>query len=146
MECLELEQLCTFTVDSLLFGIDVNDVQEVIRYQEMTRVPHSAMEVRGLINLRGQIVAAIDMRRRLEFPEAEASALQVNVVVKSSEGPVSLLVDAVEDVVEVNSTVLEHCPPTIDRRTRELISGVLKLPEELLLVLDTEKTVAVGRA
>ena len=63
------KQFSTFVVDRLLFGVEVEKVQEVIRYQEMTRVPLAPPVVKGLINLRGQIVTAIDLRRRLELSE-----------------------------------------------------------------------------
>ena len=65
------EQYCSFTLDGLLFGVVVEKVQEVLRYQEMTRVPLAPPVVCGLINLRGQIVPAIDLRRRLELPVEE---------------------------------------------------------------------------
>ena len=64
------QQVCTFYLDGLLFGVEVHGVQEVIRYLEMTRVPRAPAVVEGLINLRGQIVTAIDMRRRLELQPA----------------------------------------------------------------------------
>src|SRR3954464_4816791 len=94
-------QYCTFYLDGHYFGLDVLKVQEIIRYQEMTRVPLAPPVVRGLINLRGQIVTAIDLRRRLELAERPADHLPVNVVVHTEDGAVSLLVDEIGDVLEV---------------------------------------------
>ena len=85
----EAHQYCTFFVAGHYFGLDVLKVQEVIRYQAMTRVPLAPPVVRGLINLRGQIVTAIDLRRRLELDERPADQLPVNVVVQTDDGAVS---------------------------------------------------------
>ena len=76
-------QFCTFTLDGLFFGVEVVHVQEVIRYQEMTRIPLAPTFVKGLINLRGQIVTAIDLRRRLNLPDRDQEQLPMNVVVQA---------------------------------------------------------------
>src|SRR5438445_13850572 len=96
-------QLCTFYLDGLRFGVDVQKVQEVVPYQEMTRVPLAPPTVRGLLNLRGQIVTGIDLRRRLELPERGAGALPLNVVLRGEDSPVSFLVDDVGEVIEVDA-------------------------------------------
>jgi purine-binding chemotaxis protein CheW len=132
-------QFSTFYVDGLLFGLEVNKVQEVIRYQEMTRVPLAAATVAGLINLRGQIVTAIDLRRRLEFDDRASDRLPINVVVRTGDEPVSLLVDEIGDVLEVEDETFERPPETLQGSARELIRGAYKLKERLLLVLEAEK-------
>src|ERR1700677_3323739 len=134
-------QYCTFFVAGLSFDLDVLKVQEIIRYQEMTRVPLAHPVVRGLINLRGQIVTAIDLRRRLELKDRLADQLPVNVVVHTDDGAVSLLVDEIGDVLEVPETSFERPPETLKGPARELIRGAYKLPNHLLLILDTERTV-----
>jgi purine-binding chemotaxis protein CheW len=136
-------QYCTFMVDGHYFGLDVLKVQEIIRYQEMTRVPLAPPVVRGLINLRGQIVTAIDLRRRLELKERAGDALPVNVVVHTDDGAVSLLVDEIGDVLEVPETAFERPPETLSGVARELIRGTYKLKDGLLLILDPERTVSV---
>ncbi len=136
-------QFCTFYVDGHYFGIEVRKVQEIIRYQEMTRVPLAPPVVRGLINLRGQIVTAIDLRRRLEFADRSAEQLPVNVVVDTNDGAVSLLVDEIGDVLEVPEKAFERPPETLRGPARELIRGAYKLKDRLLLILDTERTVNV---
>jgi purine-binding chemotaxis protein CheW len=137
----EPRQLCTFYVDDLFFGVDVTRVQEVIRYQQMTRVPLASDVIRGLINLRGQIVTAIDLRKRLGL--ADSQELPMNVVVRTDDGVVSLLVDEIGDVVEVTAESYERGPDTLSAATRELVTGVYKLKRELLLLLDTERAAAV---
>src|SRR5580658_1343684 len=139
----EAHQYCTFYVDGHYFGLDVLKVQEIIRYQEMTRVPLAPPVVRGLINLRGQIVTAIDLRRRLELSERPADQLPLNVVVQTDDGAVSLLVDEIGDVLEVSEKLFERPPETLRGTARELIRGTYKLPDRLLLILDTERTVNV---
>jgi purine-binding chemotaxis protein CheW len=137
------KQFSTFVVDQLLFGVEVEKVQEVIRYQEMTRVPLAPTVVKGLINLRGQIVTAIDLRRRLDLHERATADLPMNVVVRHDSGAVSLLVDEIGDVLEVEEETFEGPPETLDRKARELICGVYKLDNCLLHVLDTDKAISV---
>jgi purine-binding chemotaxis protein CheW len=137
------EQFCTFFLDGHFFGVPVQQVQEVIRYQEMTRVPLVPQVVRGLINLRGQIVTAVDLRRRLCMAERPADQLPMNVVVRTNDGALSLLVDEIGDVIEVEEKTFEQPPETLKGMAREVIRGVHKLPDRLLLVLDTECAVNV---
>ncbi|MBX7100407.1 MAG: chemotaxis protein CheW [Myxococcaceae bacterium] len=137
-----VRQLCTFTVDGLLFGLDVTAVQEVLRPQEMTPVPLAPEVVRGLINLRGQIVTALDLRRRLGLGLAPRDQPAMNVVVRHDEGVVSLLVDEIGDVIEVDEATAEPLPETLLADARALIDGVYQLPERLLLVLDARRTSA----
>ena len=139
-------QLCTFYLQKLLFGVEVEKVQEVIRYQEMTRIPLSPEVIGGLINLRGQIVTAVDLRRQLELPARAGGELPMNVVIRRDDGPISLLVDEIGDVVEIQDDIYEHPPETLKGVGRELVQGVYKLKERLLLILDTEKTVNLTNA
>ena len=138
------QQFCTFWVDGLFFGVEVLKVQEVIRFQEMTRVPLAPAVVQGLINLRGQIVTAIDLRRSLELTPRNPQSLPMNVVVRTADGAVSLLVDEIGDVLNAPAQAFERPPETLSPGAAELISGVYKLKERLLLVLDTEKAVTLS--
>ncbi len=135
------QQFCTFYLDGFLFGIEVEKVQEVIRHQAMTGVPLAPKLIGGLINLRGQIVTAIDLRLRLGLPERKADELPMNVVARSEDGAVSLLVDEIGDVVEVSDDAFEVPPDTLQGEARELVHGVYKLKERLLLVLDTARAI-----
>jgi purine-binding chemotaxis protein CheW len=138
-------QFATFFVDGLFFGIDVLQVQEVLRYQEMTRVPLAQEVIEGLINLRGQIVTAVDMRRRLKLKPRADGRTPMNTVVRTAEGAISLLVDEIGDVVEVEAEDFESPPDNIDAAARELLRGVYKLKDRLLLVLNAEKTVDIAQ-
>jgi purine-binding chemotaxis protein CheW len=119
-------------------------VQEVIRYQETTRVPLAPPEVAGLINLRGQIVTAIDLRRRLGLGARPAEDAPLNVVVRADDGAVSLLVDEIGDVLKVPETLFEPPPATLKGPARELIRGAYKLDGRLLLILDVERSVNIA--
>jgi purine-binding chemotaxis protein CheW len=132
-------QFCTFYLDKLLFGVELKGVQEVIRSLEMTRVPLAPDVVSGLINLRGQIVTAVDLRRRLELEPAPPGTHPMNVVVRSEDGSVSLLVDEIGDVVEVEEDTFEPPPETLRGSVRTMILGVHKLNDRLMHVLDIDK-------
>jgi len=139
-------QFCTFFVDGLAFGVEVLKVQEVIRYQDMTPVPLAPPAVSGLINLRGQIVPAIDLRRRLSLTDRPEGTLPMNVVIRTADGPASLLVDDIGEVLNVDDSAYERPPETMVSATRALVTGVYKLKDRLLLALDTDQAVALGAA
>ena len=127
----------------MFFGVEVLKVQEVLRYQEMTSVPLAAEIIEGLINLRGQIVTAIDMRRRLQLAPRTNDAQPMNVVVRSEEGVVSLLVDEIGDVIEVSHSDYEPPPVNMPLAQRALVDGVYKLDGKLLLVLNTDRALKI---
>jgi purine-binding chemotaxis protein CheW len=135
-------QFSTFFVADLFFGVDVLHVQEVLRSQPMTSVPQAPDVIEGLINLRGQIVTAIDMRRRLLLPARAADQPEsMNMVVRTADGAVSLLVDEIGDVLDMDPSTYERPPDNLARAAKDLIRGVYKLKDRLLLVLDEERTV-----
>ncbi len=140
----ELESYCTFRIGDLHFGVMVRQVQEVIRYQEMTSVALAPSVIKGLMNLRGQIVPALDLRERLNLPAPEQEVESMNVVVRTSDEPVSLLVDEIGDVVEADSNLFEFPPETLQGIQRDLIRGAYKLNGQLLLILDTERVVEIA--
>jgi len=137
-------QFCSFFLDGLFFGVEVEKVQEVIRHQEQTPVPLAPAVVGGLINLRGQIVTAVDLRRRLELSERTKDEKSMNVVVRTEDGVVSLLVDEIGDVVEVDAQGFEPPPATLHASVRGMIRGAFKLKDRLLLLLDTERVMKVS--
>jgi purine-binding chemotaxis protein CheW len=136
-------QFATFKVGQLLFGVDVHEVQEIIRYQQLTPVPLANEVVRGLMNLRGQIITAIDLRRRLALPSDGSAEHLMNIVVSIDSEKVSLLVDSVGDVIKVSSDLFENTPPTVVGKIRDLSRGVFKLNDGLMLVLNTERAITV---
>lgn len=128
-------QYCTFTADGLEFAVAVEYVQEVLRSQVMTPVPRAPKEVLGLINLRGQIVTAVDLRARLALaPAAEGD--RMNVIVRSGSDVVSLVVDQIGDVIDTDGIRLQPVPSNLPATVRSVLTGVLTLPEAILLVVD----------
>jgi len=141
-------QYCTFWVDGLFFGVEVSGVQEVLRYQPLTVVPSAPEAVQGLINLRGQIVTALDLRCRLGLPPRPDDALPMNVIVRSRGEVVSLLVDDIGDVITVDTSPggleLEPTPANVPSTVQDVVSGVLALPDAILLVLDADRAADVS--
>ena len=135
----QTQQFCTFYLDKLMFGVELEKVQEVIRYLEITEIPLAPRVVSGLMNLRGQIVTGLDLRRRLDLPDRPEETHPMNVVIRSADGAVSLLVDEIGDVVEVTEESFERPPETLHGKVREVILGVHKLERHLMHVLNTEK-------
>lgn len=134
----EARQFCSFRLDDLLLGMEVAKVQEVLRHHNVTRVPLAQPSVAGLINLRGQIVTAIDLRRTFALPPRGEGASPLNVIVRTDSGAISLLVDEIGDVVEAGDEAFESPPETVSTSERTFITGVYKLEHKLLLVLDSE--------
>lgn len=134
-------QTATFQIGEESFGIDVLDVQEVIKIQPMTRVPLAPRAIRGLINLRGQVIPAIDLRHRLGLPPFEHPEEQMMVVVESKDGLASLIVDSVGDVLELSQQFVEPPPEHLRKELGDLCRGVYKLESELMLLLNTERAV-----
>jgi len=136
-------QVCTFMLGDLLFGVDVTSVNEVIRAQPMTRVPLAPAFVRGLINLRGQIVTAIDMRERLQLPLRDAANEPMNIVVNDGDTTVSLLVDEIGDVLHLEEKDSERVPENLDPTVKALVEAVYKLDGRLLLLFDAKRIDAI---
>jgi len=141
-------QYSTFFVDDHFMGIEVSKVQEVMEWQEMTPVPLAPAVIGGLINLRGEIVTALDLRSRLGFPPRPSGCARetgpMNVVIYTADGPQSILVDGIGDVVEVSLECFASVPQTVDAKMREVMEGVYRLPERLLLVLNPEALIRVS--
>jgi purine-binding chemotaxis protein CheW len=135
----ERRQFSSCVVDDLLVGIPVEDVQEVTSGLELTPVPLAPPVIGGLLNLRGEIVTAIDLRRCLQLGARKADQPPVSLILRADEGCISLLVDQVGDVLEIDEVDFEVPPRTFRGRLRELIPGTYKLTDRLLLVLDTER-------
>jgi purine-binding chemotaxis protein CheW len=136
-------QFCTFMLDGHFFGVEVLKVQEVIRYQQLTVVPLAPRVIAGLINLRGEVVTALDLRRRLELKERDENLRPLNVIIRSNGNVTSLLVDEIGDVLQLDSDDFEATLETVSKIGRELIKGVYKLKGRLLLILDVDKTIEV---
>lgn len=138
-----LRQLCTCRVGPLLIGIEVLSIQEVLYHTGHTTIPRTSEAITGLINLRGQIATTIDLRVRLGVDPSPNSEL-IHVVVRYHGEPVSLLVDEVGDVIEVDPGTFEPPPDNVEGVVRELLTGAYKLDGDLLLTIDLDKTIATS--
>lgn len=136
-------RFCTVEVGGLTCAIPVDRVQEVLRHEAITPVPLAPAAISGLINLRGRIVTAVDLRQRMGLPEAEHPPV-MHVILRDEEGGVSLLVDRVGDVIEVDEGAWAEPPATLRGEARRLVRGAYKLARTLLLVLDLEHVLEVG--
>ncbi|MGH8492540.1 MAG: chemotaxis protein CheW [Moraxellaceae bacterium] len=130
---------CTFFIGEQFYGIPVGDVQEVLQSQPLTRAPLAPAAIAGLMNLRGQIVTAIDVRRVLRSQAADHAEEKMNLVIRHSSGEVSLLVDKIGDVVTVNEAAVERPPETLQGMAREFIRGISALEGKLLLLVDVHR-------
>src|SRR5579863_7525001 len=134
----DTRQFCTFFLDQFMFGVELEKVQEVIRHLELTEIPLAPEVISVLMNLRGQIVTGIDLRRRLDLPPRLGDVQPMNVVIRRADGALSLLVDNIGDVVEVTEESFERPPETLQGKFRDVIVGVHKLEKQLMHVLSTE--------
>lgn len=133
-------KISTFTVDGELFGVDALMVQEVSRQLELTPVPLAPYAVAGIMNLRGEVVTALDLRRLLGREDRPEGAKAMNVVLRGEGGgSVSLLVDGIESVEDVEEDTFEPIPDTVTGPAREFLSGAYKMPNSLLLTLDVQR-------
>lgn len=137
-------QYATFRVGGHYLGVGVLDVQEVLRGQRLTPVPLAPDSVTGLINLRGQIVPALEMRKILGLEPRDADAEPLSIVVCTEQGAVSLQVDEIGDVLELDGSSFELAPQNVDPGLRKFLIGVHKLKDSLLLVLDVRLTVELS--
>ncbi len=138
-------EFVSMTVAGQLFGIPVLTVQDVLGEQRITRVPLAQPEVAGTLNLRGRIVTAIDMRRRMGLPPREAGQNGMNVVVDRGGELYSLIVDSVGEVLSLPADLYERNPSTLDAAWREVSVGVYRLQNELMVVLDVVRLLDIRR-
>lgn len=126
----------TMMIADQLFGIPVLQVQDVLGPQRITRIPLAPPEIAGSLNLRGRIVTAIDVRIRLGLKRREEQGKEMSIVVDHDGELYSLMVDAVGEVLSVSSSSFERSPATLDPRWREVSTGIYRLEDQLLIVLD----------
>lgn len=135
----ETLELATFSVGENLIGVDIRQVQEINRNMGITSVPHVPDTVRGVINLRGEVVTVIDLRTVLGLDSIDVSRTTRNIVLSSSGERIGLLVDSIADVVTAQSTDIVDPPGNPSGVDGRFFRGVLKLDGELLLVLDVDE-------
>ncbi len=135
----DTEEFVTMTIDEQLFGIPVLMVQDVLRSQQLRRVPLAPPEVAGALNLRGRIVTAIDVRKRLQLHERSDESLGMSIVVDHDGELYSLIVDAVGEVLTLPADLFEPSPATLNPVWKTISKGVYRLEDKLLLVVDVDR-------
>ena len=135
---------CTFLVAGTSYGIEVLQVQEVLRPQPLTPVPLAPPAVRGLLNLRGQVVPAIDLRLRLLLPARAETVPPMCLIVRGPSGLACLLIDEAGEVRETDPMAFEPAPPSLRGEARRLIRGAFKLSDHLLLILDLPRVLTLA--
>jgi purine-binding chemotaxis protein CheW len=134
-------QYATFEVAGQLFGVEVAAVQEVLSFSEYTSVPLAPPAVGGLFNLRGQVIAAVDLRVQLGLDRQALEGPVMNVILRGDDEPVSLLVDRIGEVVDLDEAAFEPPPDTLTGPARKLVVGTFKMDDRLMLALDVDSAV-----
>jgi purine-binding chemotaxis protein CheW len=140
----EDRQFVTLTVADQLCGVPVLGVRDILGEQAITRIPLAPEEVAGSLNLRGRIVTAIDLRRRLGLPPAPPGARRMSVVAELAGELYALLVDQVAEVLQVKASAFERNPPTLPPVWSRFSAGIYRLESRLLVVLDVGKLLALN--
>jgi purine-binding chemotaxis protein CheW len=135
----ELLQLVTFSIADEEFGVDILKVQEIIRTMEISKVPRAPDFVEGVINLRGKVIPIIDLRRRFGLAHKMHDKHTRIIVIEMTDVIVGFVVDAVSEVLRIPASTVEPPPPVVAGMDSEYISGVGKLQDSLLILLDLDK-------
>jgi purine-binding chemotaxis protein CheW len=139
-----ITEYVTATVGGQLFGIPISRVQDVFIPERMTRVPLAPPEVAGLINLRGRIVTAVDMRRRLGLPESDQGSARMAIEIECKGESYGLMIDAIGEVLKLAASSRENNPVNLDAGFARVAAGVHRLDGRLLVVLDVDRVLDLG--
>jgi purine-binding chemotaxis protein CheW len=135
----DFTEFVTFTIAGQIFGLPIGRVQDVFKPMRMTRVPLAGADIAGVLNLRGRIVTAIDMRNRLDAKKREAGEPTMAIGIEDKGESFGLLVDAVGEVLKLADAEREPNPVNLDRKLAALSAGVFRLEGQLLVVLDIDR-------
>lgn len=133
----------TIMIAGQRFGIEVLQVQDVLREQKVTRIPLASSEVAGSLNLRGRIVTAIDVRKKLNLPDRQKDESSMSVVVEHEDELFSLIIDRVGEVISLKNEVFEKNPGTLDSAWKDISTGIYQLQDDLLVIVDVSKLLDV---
>ena len=139
----DTQVLVTLTVAGQLCGIPVLAVRDILGEQVITRIPLAPPEIAGSLNLRGRIVTAIDLRRRLRLPPAPDGQARMSVVAEQGGELYALLVDSVSEVLSLDASLFERNPPTLEKTWAQFSTGIFRLDGRLLAVLDVVRLLAL---
>ena len=138
------EQVVVFSLAEELYGLDISRVQGIIKMPEVTRVPRAAEFVEGVINLRGEIVPIIDLRKRFGLRQQENGVDTRIINVEMGDHLVGLIVDAVEEVLNIPSDVIEPPPDLVTTVDSAYLRGIAKLEERLVILLDLDRVLSTA--
>jgi purine-binding chemotaxis protein CheW len=136
------KQLVIFGLGTENFGVEISAVESIIKLQEMTKVPHAPGFVEGVTNLRGTVLPVIDLRKRFGLPKREASKETRIVVVNMADVKVGMIVDQVSEVLTIQSEIIEPTPPMISTVDTAFITGIAKVGDRLIIMLELEKVLS----
>ncbi|KPA15607.1 chemotaxis protein CheW, partial [Candidatus Magnetomorum sp. HK-1] len=137
----QILQLVAFNLKNEIYAIDINNVQEIIRYQEITEIPLTEENLLGVINLRGKIVPVIDLKIKFGFSHTELTELSRIVVVSSEDIVVGMLVDSVSEVLRIESSKIEIASPVLANESSEkTIKGIAKVNDKVITILNLDKS------
>jgi purine-binding chemotaxis protein CheW len=139
-------EFVTFYVGDLLIGVDINQLDEINRLVDITPVPHAPSYVRGVVNLRGEVVTVIDLRKILGLEESKNTGQNRNVIVNSQGEQIGLLVDRIADVVRASPEDLDEPPANISGMDGRFFKNICQLDNNLLIVLDVDAAIDVKEA
>lgn len=145
MSHVQIDEFLTFHLADQLFGVSVQQVSDVLGPQRITRMPLAPPSVSGVMNLRGRIVTAIDVRRCLDQPPREEDGKGMSVVVEENGELFSLIIDSVRDVLSIDRACLESVPATLDPAWQSVASHIHKLEDRLLVILDVRQLLQMAK-
>ena len=139
-----MEEFVTVIIDEQLFGLPISRVQDVFMLKDMTEVPLSIPEIAGVLNLRGRIVTAIDMRQRLGLPERDPEETAMAVGIDRERESFGLVIDRIGDVLHLPVNEFDANPVNLDPRWKSVAESIFMLEDELLVILDVDRVLDLG--
>ncbi|MDA8213623.1 MAG: chemotaxis protein CheW [Clostridia bacterium] len=135
----EEKQFVVFQLSKETYGVDIAKVWEIITMQPITKVPHTAEFIEGILNLRGRVIPVIDLRKRFGLPQDEFTRSTRIVVIEISGNTLGMIVDGVSEVLRISSDIVEAPPPAISNVDADYLEGVAKLEDRLIILLNLDK-------
>jgi purine-binding chemotaxis protein CheW len=140
----EMKQIISFTAGAEEYGLELLRVREVIRMRPITRLPRAPSCVMGIVNLRGDVIPIVDLRARFGLARIEHTAMTRIIVVKVDQKPVGMVVDSTSQVVRLPTDQISPPPPVVGQAVQDFITGVAKLDEKLIILIDVDKILSAS--
>ena len=137
----QILQLVTFTLGGEEYAVDILKVQEINRMKEITRVPNAPYYVEGVINLRGKVIPVVSLRKMFGLPEEEDKTQQKIMIMDIQGVTIGLIVDTVSEVLRISTSIVEPPPAMTYTVSSEFISGIAKLEDRLIILLDMDRLI-----